>query len=286
MTLASVTVSGPTPAVAGGTRIGTGRIRANAEAAGIGVQDRAAAGRHGVGCASLARGLRTPATSVSKARSNSPAEWATSVEVPPMSKPMTREKPASSAGAHHADDAAGGAGQDRVLALELFGRRQPTRRHHELKRRAGLARRRGAQRVGHPLDIAAAGSARDRRRRTVVSPRPTSLMSGETSWLTETCVKPIFTYKFGDRRLVLRVLPGVHFKTIAIWPRCRRPAGRFQRRAHGFEVQRHLDRAVRAISRSSTSSTAARLELFREARSPWREGMSGLALVGDPQRIA
>jgi hypothetical protein len=38
---------------------------------------------------------RTPATSVSKARSYSPSKWATSVEVPPMSKPITRSKPAS-----------------------------------------------------------------------------------------------------------------------------------------------------------------------------------------------
>ena len=39
--------------------------------------------------------MRTPATSVSNARSYSPSKWATSVDVPPMSKPMTREKPAS-----------------------------------------------------------------------------------------------------------------------------------------------------------------------------------------------
>ena len=38
--------------------------------------------------------MRTPATSVSKARSNSPSKWATSVEVPPMSKPIMRLNPA------------------------------------------------------------------------------------------------------------------------------------------------------------------------------------------------
>ena len=38
--------------------------------------------------------MRTPATSVSKARSYSPSKWETSVEVPPMSKPMTLPKPA------------------------------------------------------------------------------------------------------------------------------------------------------------------------------------------------
>ena len=39
--------------------------------------------------------MRTPATSVSNARSYSPAKCDTSVEVPPMSKPMSRAKPAS-----------------------------------------------------------------------------------------------------------------------------------------------------------------------------------------------
>ena len=38
---------------------------------------------------------RTPATSVSNARSYSPAKCVTSVDVPPMSKPMMRSKPAS-----------------------------------------------------------------------------------------------------------------------------------------------------------------------------------------------
>ena len=38
--------------------------------------------------------MRTPATSVSKTRSNSPSKCATSVDVPPISKPMTRLKPA------------------------------------------------------------------------------------------------------------------------------------------------------------------------------------------------
>ena len=38
---------------------------------------------------------RTPATCVSNTRSNSPAKCDTSVEVPPMSKPITRSKPAA-----------------------------------------------------------------------------------------------------------------------------------------------------------------------------------------------
>ena len=39
--------------------------------------------------------MRTPATRVSNARSNSPAKWLTSVDVPPMSKPMTWSLPRS-----------------------------------------------------------------------------------------------------------------------------------------------------------------------------------------------
>ena len=38
--------------------------------------------------------MRTPATCVSNARSNSPAKCETSVEVPPMSKPMILSNPA------------------------------------------------------------------------------------------------------------------------------------------------------------------------------------------------
>lgn len=38
---------------------------------------------------------RTPAICVVNTRSYSPAKWETSVEVPPMSKPMTRSNPAS-----------------------------------------------------------------------------------------------------------------------------------------------------------------------------------------------
>ena len=41
--------------------------------------------------------MRTPATWVSNARSNSPAKWLTSVLVPPMSKPITLPWPAACA---------------------------------------------------------------------------------------------------------------------------------------------------------------------------------------------
>ena len=46
---------------------------------------------------SIGARIRTPATCVSYSRSNSPAKCDTSVEVPPMSKPMVLVKPASAA---------------------------------------------------------------------------------------------------------------------------------------------------------------------------------------------
>ena len=45
--------------------------------------------------ASMGARIRTPATWVSYCRSNSPAKWDTSVEVPPMSNPITRPNPAA-----------------------------------------------------------------------------------------------------------------------------------------------------------------------------------------------
>ena len=54
-----------------------------------------------------------------------------------MSKPMTLSKPAERAGLGQADDAAGRAGEDRVLALEQLGGGEAARGHHEHQPRAG-----------------------------------------------------------------------------------------------------------------------------------------------------
>ena len=78
--------------------------------------------------------MRTPATSVSKVRSYSPSKCDTSVEVPPMSKPMRRSKAGRAPGLRHPDHPAGRARQDRVLALEQLGRGEAARRHHEHER--------------------------------------------------------------------------------------------------------------------------------------------------------
>ncbi len=57
----------------------------------------------------------TPATSVSKARSHFPAYSDTSVDVPPMSNPITRLKPA--AAAVRAAPTTPAAGPDRIASL-------------------------------------------------------------------------------------------------------------------------------------------------------------------------
>mgnify|MGYP003694136373 CR=1 FL=1 len=71
--------------------------------------------------------IRTPATSVSNARSYSPSKCDTSVDVPPMSKPMRRSRPGLPSGFRHSDHAAGGPDKDRILALEQFGSRSVRR---------------------------------------------------------------------------------------------------------------------------------------------------------------
>ena len=96
MTLASVTVSGPparyaagpgsAPAESGPTRY---RLPSNAST------DPPPAAT--VWMLSIGARIRTPATCVSYCRSNSPAKCETSVDVPPMSKPITLANPAACA---------------------------------------------------------------------------------------------------------------------------------------------------------------------------------------------
>ncbi len=70
--------------------------------------------------------MRTPATSVSKARSYSPSKWLTSVD-----------ESRGASGLRHADHAAGRARQDGVLAVEQIRGREPAGRHHEHEPRTG-----------------------------------------------------------------------------------------------------------------------------------------------------
>ena len=64
---------------------------------------------------SIGARIRTPATCVSYCRSNSPAKCDTSVEVPPMSNPITRANPAACA--VRAMPTIPPAGPDRIASL-------------------------------------------------------------------------------------------------------------------------------------------------------------------------
>ncbi len=182
--------------------------------------------------------MRTPATSVSKARSYSPSKCATSVEVPPMSNPMTRGKPASrpvSAQRHHGR---GGAGEDGVLALEQVGGGEATRRHHEHQPRAAV---RGVELVGHLRDVSATGWARDRHRPPWCR-RADELDEGAHLVADGDLRKAHLPRQRRDTTLMLRVFPGVHEDDgDGLEARCLR---HLELGAQGLEIGLALHRAV------------------------------------------
>ena len=137
----------PAAAIAGRARIGAGGIRADAEARAVEMQDRAAARRHRVdrhhrrahahaGDRGLERALEAAGVKRDVGRR------AAHVEADDVVQPRHRR------GARRADDAAGGTGQDRVLALKAGGVRQSAVRLHEVQPHAGKFRR-------HLIDVAA-----------------------------------------------------------------------------------------------------------------------------------
>ena len=130
--------------------------------------------------------MRTPATCGrrrARTRRRRPAtNGSTSVEVPPMSKPMTVVPPACARRARHADDAAGRAGEDRVPPWKWVGLGQPAELC--MRKYSRYPRHRGR----HLVDIAAQ-DGRDRRRPRS-SPRGTSFISGLTSCDTRDLAKP------------------------------------------------------------------------------------------------
>ena len=77
-----------------------------------------------------------------------------------------------------------------------------------------------------------------------MSPRETSLMSAEATWLSETCLNPRFARDLGDHAFVRRIAIGVHEHdrdgVIALSARFR------QRGAHAFRIWSDLDSSVRA----------------------------------------
>ena len=120
----------PAAAVAFRAGIGAGGIRADAEARAVEMQDRAAAGRdrvdeHHRRAHAHARDLGLEGALVFAVVVRHVGRGAAHVEADQVLEAGL------AAGLGHADHAAGGAGQDRVLALEQLGGGEAAGRHHE-----------------------------------------------------------------------------------------------------------------------------------------------------------
>ena len=134
-----------------GTRIGACRIRPDAEPRPVIVQDRPAARRHGMNAHHRrphadARHLRVEGALELAVEMRDVGRRAAHVEADDA------PEAGHAAGLHHADDTAGRAGEDGVLALEQPGRGQAARRHHEHEPRPALA---GLERESDLVDVAA-----------------------------------------------------------------------------------------------------------------------------------
>ena len=143
----------PALAVGRRSRMRAGRIRAYLEAALVEMQDRAAAGSHRVDAHhrradTHARDFRIQRPLVGAGIVGDIGRGAAHVEADDLFLA------GQARGFGHADDAAGRARQDRILALEEIGGGEPTRRHHELQRRRGGILCAGAERAGDAADIA------------------------------------------------------------------------------------------------------------------------------------
>ena len=146
MTLQSVTVSGP-PAVARRAGIGAGRVRSHAQAAIEEAADRATAGgdrvdaQHRRTQAHAADG-RLQATARAATEMRDVGRGAAHVEGDDLLEASR------GGGAHRADDAAGGAGEDGVLAVQQAALGEPAAGLHELQAHA-------RKRLGDALQVAA-----------------------------------------------------------------------------------------------------------------------------------
>jgi hypothetical protein len=198
----------PAAAIAGRAGIGAGGVGADAEAAGLGVEDRAAAGGDGVDAHHgrahpHARDLRVEGALEVAGEVRDVRRGAAHVEADDLAKAGALRR------AGHPDDAARRSRQDRVLALEAVGRGEAARGHHELKGRPGLAGRRRAQRLRHAGDVA----AQDRGKIGVdhggvaapdeLDERRDLVTDGDLAEAPPAHLR-------GERRLMRRVAPSVH----------------------------------------------------------------------------
>jgi hypothetical protein len=198
----------PAAPVAGGAGIGAGAVGTGAEAAGIGVQDRAAARRHGVNAHHRrtdtdARDLGVEGALVVAREMRDVRRCAAHVEADDAGEPGIGRR------LDHADDAACRPRQDRVLALELLGRRHAARGHHELERRAGFARRRRAERTRDARHVAPEdrGEVGVHHRRVAA---PHELHKRADLVADRDLPEAHGAHHRGKLGLVGRVLPGVH----------------------------------------------------------------------------
>ena len=157
-----------------------------------------------------------------------------------MSKPISLLEARLAAGLGHADHAAGGAGQDRVLALEQLGGGEAARRHHEHQARAGFL---GVELGVHRRDIA----AQDRREIGIHhgGVAAADQLDQRRDLVADRHLREIHVAReLGDALLVLRIAVGVHEHD-----RDRLDAvglGALKLGAHAVQIELALDRAVGA----------------------------------------
>ncbi len=266
--------------VAGGPRIGAGRIRPGAEPPGLEMQDRAATGRHRMDAHhrrphAHPRHLGVERPLVVAVIVGDVGRRAAHIEADHLVEPGEPRR------LHHPDHPAGRPRQQRVLALEEIRGGQPARRHHEHQpRRLGL-RHAGlhAERVGHLADI-----ARQDRRQIGVDHRRIAatdqldqrrhLVADRDLGEADVAAEP----RHG--LLVSRELPGMHeddgdgVDAIGL--------GLLDRRPDAVDVERRLDRSVGAHPLVDLDDPLVELlgqqDLLGEDLRP--------RLVGDPQRVA
>ncbi len=180
------------------------------------------------------------------------------------------------AGARHRHHAAGGPGQDRVLAGEELGRREAARRHHEHHARPGPL---NIEIARHLADVA----SQDRRQIGVDHRRvaaPDELDEGGSGMAFRNLGEAEVARDGADDALMGRIAPGVHEHdrdgVIAFSLRLR------ERGAHAFGVRRRLDRTVR--EHALVDLDYARIELLGLYNVAGKD--FGPRLIADLERVA
>jgi hypothetical protein len=185
-------------------------------------------------------------------------------------------KAGAARGARHRDDAAGGAGQNRVLAGEQAGGGESARRHHEHHARAGSL---DVERARDAGDV-----ARENRREVRVddgSVAAADELDQRRDLVADRNLREAhFAGESGDAALVLRVTIGVHEDDRQRVEAA--PARRLEIAPHGVEIGRALDHAIGQHALVDLDDVAVELfgldDVARENLRP--------RLIADLQRVA